>query len=873
MDDKIELKTEHSLPAKTEPTDDEMALSLASDETLCLANNGIALNCDQLSVNSVSEFNNINHSDIQQPAKDNIVTSSQYLTAQTAGSWDSHIITPPTLFQTSSEIVLHGPLKEVHGSTSESTAIDSDREIQLFTEDKEKSVDNLYPEYDYIFCIAAISRTTPNSSKLLAISKIDSNIKVDVKSDVSSLNGYAADHSSSSNSTCGHLMEEPFLVPKAPRDSFMSSSASFSGSSTGTLLQPSKSKHNNILLSKNVYTYPENLACHKCDHVYPRVTENYMGSSMDIKSEPETKPRTGKSRQKKRPKQNNDSSSKKILKKTKQNSENVFNEKNDIKIEEPKCYDMPIDSVEYPTNEENPTNNEIPTNDNIPSNDPITFKTGDKVFAYWMADKMFYPAIIIDIDAPKFKVEFLSDYYIKLLNSDCLVHSSALKKGTLVAIFDTVSQEYRVGEIITINEVPNGEKTYTVDLNSEEVVVPFEKLVLDTDKARNLQDKIVLKNYHRLSMSNVSEGKRLRLSRSTSTKCKTTKNESSKRKKTKQDAPETNKKKRKCLFPEVPDPRYIPSTSTGITAGDDYDEGIFQATSSDSDFDHVREDLTNVNLSQLKNSDIDSEHSSPDKICSKVVSPSAKSIKIFENLHFIVSYSKYKRMPMANESDGTDSEINQRSRYFQPDKIHKKYLESLIYKHGGACHRYLNVLPKSCYKNSYIITDTPSQTCNFLLGLSLGIPAYHHRCIEHAISQKLPFPEFLIKNDIKPIPNGWSMDKKEMIFRSPETIHSNIFSDYVVYIALSDESKNSFFSSLLKFSGAIVYTITKRGAVSLPLIRHMTVIVTDDQCPSSIMNHKIPKLSVIWLVQSLLCESPRPIDAHESYIAISDECE
>jgi len=85
MDDKIELKTEHSLPAKTEPTD-EMALSLNSDETLCLANNGIALNSEQLSVNSISEFNNINHSDLQQPAKDKIVTSSQYLTSQTAGT-------------------------------------------------------------------------------------------------------------------------------------------------------------------------------------------------------------------------------------------------------------------------------------------------------------------------------------------------------------------------------------------------------------------------------------------------------------------------------------------------------------------------------------------------------------------------------------------------------------------------------------------------------------------------------------------------------------------------------------------------------------------------------------------------------------------
>ncbi|XP_060836093.1 uncharacterized protein LOC132918692 [Rhopalosiphum padi] len=857
MDDKIELKTELSLPAKTEPTDDDMALPLTSDETVCLTSNEIVLNCEQ---SSVSEFNSINHSNIQQSAKDKIVTSSQYLTAQTSitdiseRSWETHAITPPTLFQTNSEIVLHGPHKEVHGSTSEgSTIINPDREIKLPTEDKEKSIDNLYPEYDYIFCIAAISRITPNSSKLLAISKIDSNIKVDIKSDVSSLNGYTADHSSSSNSTCSHLIEEPFLVPKAPRDSFMSSSSS--GSSTGILLQQSKSKHSNILLSKNVYTYPENLACHKCDHVYPRVTENYIANNMDNKdfqSVPQTKTRTGKSKQKKRPKQNNDSSTKTILKKTKQNSENVFNEKKDVKIEEPKCCDMPIDSIENTTN------------------DPITFKTGDKIFAYWMADKMFYPAVIIDIAPPKFKVEFISDYYIKLLNSDCLVHSSALKIGTLVAIFDTVSQEYRVGEIITINDVPNSEKTFTVDLNSEVVVVSFDKLVLDVEKARNLQDKVVLRNYDRLSMSNVSEGKRLRLSRSTSTKCKTTKNESSKRKKTKQDGPETNRKKRKCLFPEVPDPRNIPSTSTGIT-GDDYDEGNFQAASSDSDFDHTREDLTNVNMAQLKNSDIDSEYSSPDKINRTVVSPPNKSIKLFENLHFIISYSKYKRIPMANDSDQcTDNEINQHSHYFKPDKIHKKYLESLIYKHGGAVHRYLNVLPKSCYKCSYIITDTPSQTCNFLLGLSLGIPAYHHRCIEHAISQKMSFSEFIIKNDVKPIPNGWSVEKKEVIFRSPQTVHSNIFSDYVVYVALSDEPKNSFFSSLLKFSGAIVYTISKKGAVSLPLIRHMTVIVTDDHCPSAIMNQRIPKLSTLWIVQSLVCESPRPIDAHESYIAIGD---
>lgn len=82
----------------------------------------------------------------------------------------------------------------------------------------------------------------------------------------------------------------------------------------------------------------------------------------------------------------------------------------------------------------------------------LIFDLGNKVLAYWVADKLFYPAIIIDIVPPKFKVKFLTDFVIKLVNIDCLVHNDALKKGTPIAIFDTVSQEYRVGEIVSINQ-------------------------------------------------------------------------------------------------------------------------------------------------------------------------------------------------------------------------------------------------------------------------------------------------------------------------------------------------------------------------------------------------------------------------------------
>lgn len=85
--------------------------------------------------------------------------------------------------------------------------------------------------------------------------------------------------------------------------------------------------------------------------------------------------------------------------------------------------------------------------------------------------------------------------------------------------------------------------------------------------------------------ANVSEGKRIRWSRSTSHNVNNktnTKNESSKRKKTRQEVPE-NVKKRKCLFPEEPDFKNIPSTSTGITR-ETHDVSLPSTSISDSEF-------------------------------------------------------------------------------------------------------------------------------------------------------------------------------------------------------------------------------------------------------------------------------------------------
>lgn len=76
----------------------------------------------------------------------------------------------------------------------------------------------------------------------------------------------------------------------------------------------------------------------------------------------------------------------------------------------------------------------------------------------------------------------------------------------------------------------------------------------------------------------------------------------------------------------------------------------------------------------------------------------------------------------------------------------------------------------------------------------------------------MPFPEYLAKNNIQPLPNGWSVEMKKIVFRSPNTIHTKIFSDFIIYLAFLEAPKNEFFAGLLRFCGAIVYTTWTNGA-------------------------------------------------------------
>jgi len=225
----IELKTEQqSLPPKIEPTDEELP---PDNETVTSVADGRPV--------TIEVFGGGGDGAVQQPCdtKDSVVTNGQSTTSTISErSWDSTA-------SLNTEIVIHGAYSQVNKSTSADTVIDND-EIEIKpppTEEMQKSDENSNPKFDYVFCVAVIQNMTPNCSKLLAISKIDTNIKVDVKSDGSSLSGYAADRSGSSSNSTICQIDEPFLVPKAPRESFMSLSSS--SSSNGVLLNQPKSKY------------------------------------------------------------------------------------------------------------------------------------------------------------------------------------------------------------------------------------------------------------------------------------------------------------------------------------------------------------------------------------------------------------------------------------------------------------------------------------------------------------------------------------------------------------------------------------------------------------------------------------------------------
>lgn len=63
-------------------------------------------------------------------------------------------------------------------------------------------------------------------------------------------------------------------------------------------------------------------------------------------------------------------------------------------------------------------------------------------------------------------------------------------------------------------------------------------------------------------------------------------------------------------------------------------------------------------MHQLRNTDIDSENSSPDKVDCETITPN-KSLEVFKDLHMVLSYAKYKRIPMCSDSDqSVDNELS-----------------------------------------------------------------------------------------------------------------------------------------------------------------------------------------------------------------------
>ncbi|XP_050428098.1 TP53-binding protein 1-like [Adelges cooleyi] len=787
----------------------------------------------------------------EQSSKDMIVTSSQYLNTKCnmASSddteyWNSHatMVTPPNLCNHN---IIEGTyskeIKDIEISSSAETL--EDKLKSPMDSDEETDDINISTDIQYVRCIAAIKL---KDTKIIEISILDPYFKVDVKSE-GSLSGYIADHSGSSISS---TIEEKFLIPKVPSYSILSVSSSSSSSSSNVHLQQIKSKQKKItLMSKNNLSYTS-LSCPKCKYLFPTV--KHLPDYNDAKYEGNTAMY---------PEMCNSKNTKNSNSKRK-NEE--INKTHDVKLEKETIITEDKDN-ELITKQEL---EQIPdTQLVIDSKITVSFDIGSKVFAYWIGDKMFYPATIIDRTFPKFKVEFLSDHLIKSLTEDGLVHSDALRTEMSIGVIDNVSQEYKVGDIITIPKIIDDEQKYKIDFGSEIVDVPFEKLVLNTEQAKMVQELTVHKNVHDLSSSEASTGKRIRLSRSTNIKknlLNKTANESTKRKKCKQTDVE---KKRKCLFPKHVEPKDVPSTSTGITV-----EAGFNAHSrrslSESEFEDNREDVCTIDMSKLNDSQIDSEYSSAESVTKIDCNENTKIKKVFSNLNFVITYSKYKRRPMPDDSDKSSEDNDDTTQDpYDASAVDKRSLNKKIMKYGGTTFRRVNEVPKSLLKSCYLITDTPSQTCNFFLALALGVPAYHINLIHQAVEGKRMFNEVI--SGVKPISNGYSLEQKKMIYRSPNAVRSKIFDGFIIYVALGEKWETKFWASLLTFTGAIVYTSWKNG-IKKPLTSHTTVILTDKNCPIELQRADVPKVSKIWVNQCLICESARPLDGHDDFIAFSD---
>lgn len=82
MDDKIKPKTEQSMPSKTESNDDLLTVILHPNSQQCQKNSELVMNGEE---SPVGDFNKSISSE-KHFIKDTILTSSQYITAQSAVS-------------------------------------------------------------------------------------------------------------------------------------------------------------------------------------------------------------------------------------------------------------------------------------------------------------------------------------------------------------------------------------------------------------------------------------------------------------------------------------------------------------------------------------------------------------------------------------------------------------------------------------------------------------------------------------------------------------------------------------------------------------------------------------------------------------------
>ncbi|XP_069700537.1 TP53-binding protein 1-like isoform X2 [Periplaneta americana] len=474
-----------------------------------------------------------------------------------------------------------------------------------------------------------------------------------------------------------------------------------------------------------------------------------------------------------------------------------------------------------------------------------SLKPGALVFARW-TDRKYYSGKIKEIGKDERWLVLFDDGNVKSLVEDFIIAVDVLSKGQLVYAL-AEDEDYLSGVIINV-EKKRSNYMYSVELDEGNVVsVTRSSLFMTEDQAKILRETVVAASPkttpHRkadVTLENVLEGKRSRLSGKETPKALDTPGISGESKST---------PKRKVSSPV--------SSESDAGSALDYVDGV-EAESTGFEFKSGR--VKGQSKSTPRKNDI-----------TLLLGPMPpQGSKIFAGKFFLLTISD----ATGHELEATDNSSTENTDTAESDKnplallrtdipFSKSYLAEQISAGGGTvCNRFQEIAPNK-YDVCYLITNKPNLTSKFIFCLAHGIPILSHSWIVDSCKKNscLDTLEYVV-------PGGWSLEKKQYINKQKQRPLSRM------KVGLVSEQKYfvKFWEIVLKGAGASVFLIpAEKGTKDL---KDLQVVVAHHPCPYDIMKQlkelDKPVVSTTWIVQCLINGTKCSFRGHPRYYSLSD---